>query len=124
MKKALVVALLVLAPFAARAQQASEQERQMVESIARCLLPGLPPTWVTVYLVLELDAPGGDNGEVSYVFMRAAGNKLETFKPCDPKAPAAALLEARKDQAPERRNWKFARLTLHRGGKFEVNYEY
>ena len=125
MKKTLFTALLALTPFAARAQQASDSERQLVDRVAQCLVAGLPEDWRTAVLRLELDAPGADNGTVSYLFLRSPeAEKFESFSPCDAKAPAVALLDSRKDQAPERRNWKLARLTLHRDGMFEVKYEY
>ena len=129
MKKFLLTGLLAAfafaIPLATRAQQASELELQVVQNISKCLLSGLPEDWRSAFVVLELDAPGSNNGEVSYVFLRSPeAEKFEPFTPCDQKAPATALLEVRKNQAPERRNWKFARLTLHRDGKFEVKYEY
>ena len=121
MKKVLLAAILALTPLAARAQQATDLEQGVVQDIARCLLPGLPQQWRVAIVSLELDTPGGNNGEVTYVFLRSAeAEKYEPFKPCDHKAPAAALLQARDSQPAERRNWRFARLLLYSDGKFEV----
>ena len=117
--------MIAAAPLAAPAQQATELEADVVQRIARCMVSGLPEDWTVAVLSLELDAPGGDDGEVAYGFLRSPeAEKFESFTPCNQKAPAAALLEARANQPPERRNWKQARLTLHRDGKFEVKYEY
>ena len=125
MKKLVLAAALAFAPLLARAQEATGDEARLVQRIAGCLLVGLPEDWRTAMVVLELDRPGGDNGEVSYLFLRSPNaEKFEPFTPCDQNGPAAALLEARNSQPTDRRNWKFARLTLHRDGKFEVKYEY
>jgi hypothetical protein len=125
MKTFLLIAVLALAPLAARAQPASELELQVVQDIAKCLLTGLPEDWRIAHVVLELTAPGADGGEARYVVER--GSQAETlvaFAPCDTKAPAQALIDARARQPLERRNWKFAHLVLHRDGKFEMKYEY
>ncbi len=125
MKNLFIIALLALAPFAARAQQASETETRIVGEIAKCLLAGLPADWQRAHVVVDLDEPGALDGGVRYLFSRALSrDKLEPFTPCDPKEPAKALVELRKLQPPERGGWKSARFVLNRDGKFDLTYDY
>jgi hypothetical protein len=117
--------LLAAAPAAVSAQTATIAETTAVARIAECLIVGPPADWKTLFMVLELAAPGAETGQVRYLAAReSAPDKPEPYVPCDPKKPAQVLIESRKLQVPERKGWTGARLTIHENGKFELNYDY
>jgi hypothetical protein len=126
MKRLLILALLLAAPFAARAQQASEAETRLLREIAQCLAAGLPQDWQQAEMVVELKQPGAETGEARYLMRRKlSGGEFETFKPCDArKAPRMLVVEMRKLQPRERRGWKGARFVIHRDGKFDLTFDY
>jgi len=100
-------------------------ETNAVVRIAECLVVNAPPDWQKLYMVIELPAPGAETGQVRYLATRASDpDKPVPYEPCDIKKPAQVLIEARKQQVPERKGWTGARLTLHESGKFELNYDY
>jgi hypothetical protein len=126
MKRLLIIALLLAAPLAARAQQASEAQTELLQEIAKCLAAGLPQDWQQAEMVVELKKPGAATGEARYLMRRKlSGGQFEPFKPCDArKAPRMLVVEMRKLQPKERRGWKGARFVIHRDGKFDLTFDY
>jgi hypothetical protein len=125
MRHLVIITLLALLPTHALAQEASDADKELAASIAKCLLAGLPDDWRRAQVVIELAEPGANTGDVRYLFSRAAeAEQLEPFTPCDVNMPARALVQARNNLPPERRNWNVARLLLYRDGKFEIKYDY
>lgn len=125
MKQALIMLLLAALPATGLAQSASIAETNAVARIAECLVDGAPNDWQRLHMVIELAAPGDETGKVRYLAARAAApDNPVAYTPCDIRKPALVLLEARKQQVPERKGWTGARLTLHDDGKFELNYDY
>jgi len=121
MRQALIMACLLL-PAVADAQSASEADTALVSSIAGCLVQGAPEGWERLYMIVELAKPLDETGDVRYIAER--GDQRVTYQPCDLARPPRALIDARKDQAPERRAWTGARLIIHSDGKFQLNYDY
>jgi len=117
--------LLALAPIGAFAQSASPTETEAVARMAECLVQGAPEHWQRIYMVIDLAEPGAETGKVRYLAaLASAGDQPVAYTPCDARRPARILLDSREGQAPERRGWTGARLTLHADGKFELNYDY
>ena len=107
------------------AQEANRAETQAVNEIVQCLVEGLPSEWVSAHMVVELATPGGSTGGVRYLFSKKeGGGELEPFTPCDSQTPANILIELRRSQSYERRNWTGARLVLQRDGSFRLNYDF
>ena len=115
---------LSLAPLAALPQEASEEEKVILSSIAQCMVAGLPQDWRRAEMNVMLPAAGADGGEVNYRMSRALGGEPEPFQPCDSRKPAQALVELRSLQTPERAGWNSARFVIHRDGKFDLTYDY
>jgi hypothetical protein len=126
MKHLIIMALLSVAPFTARAQQASEPQTELLEKIAECLARGLPQDWRQAEMVVELKSPEAESGDVRYLMMRnLSGGQYETFMPCDAReAPRMLVVELRKLQPEDRRAWKGARFVIQRGGKFDLTLDY
>ena len=124
MKHALI--MLFLAPLCAFGQAATIAETNAVARIAECIAQGPPDDWERLYMVMELAEPGAETGGVRYLAVRASspGADPVDYTPCDTRKPAMILIEARKQQAPERKGWIGARLVLHNDGKFELKYDY
>jgi hypothetical protein len=124
MKRTAMIALLLAAP-AALAQTATEEQNRIVGEVAACMQEGLPPNWANAEMVLELNKPGAETGEVRFLTRcRLAGGAFEAFRPCDEKKAARTLLEIRKSQSPARRNWTSARLILRDDGTYDLSFEY
>ena len=124
MRHLLIMLLLAALPAIGFGQTASKAEGEAAAAIAQCLVEGAPEDWQRVYMVIELDEPGAPTGRVRYIVQRASSQEPENLKPCDPKKPAQMLMEARENQAPERKGWTGARLVIHRSGSFDLNYDY
>ena len=125
MRQILIMLALAAAPASMFAQSASISETTAVARIAECLVQGAPNDWQRLYMVVELENPGDETGNVRYLAARAADpDHPVAYTPCDLKKPARVLIEARKRQVPERKGWVGARLVLHEDGKFELNYDY
>ena len=116
--------MLFLIPAWAFGQEASEAERTAVAEIAQCIVQNTPEDWSRLIMVVQLEQPGAETGQVRYIAGRASSEELVAYVPCDPSRPARILLESRKEQAPEKRGWTSARLVLQRDGKFSLNYDY
>lgn len=116
--------MLSLIPACALGQAASEAERNAVAEIAECIVQNTPEDWSRLIMVVQLEQPGAETGQVRYIAGRTASEELVAYVPCDPSRPARILLESRKEQAPEKRGWTGARLVLQRDGKFSLNYDY
>jgi hypothetical protein len=123
-----IALLLALAACAlpARAQQeaATFNDTRLAQTIFQCLAAGLPDDWERAFMILELPAPNSSDANVRYMVARSNVGEPEVFQPCDARQPAQALLDARQDQAPDRRGWTGARLAVERVGKFEFNFDY
>jgi hypothetical protein len=125
MKRLLIIPLLLLPCALARGQAASPAVSAAVESIAPCLVQGLPDDWTRIYMVIDLARPGDASGNVRYlVSRRDTPDQVEPYTPCDIRAPALTLLATRAQQGPERNGWTGARLVLRPSGNFELNYDY
>jgi hypothetical protein len=125
MRHLLIMLFLALTSAGALAQSASPAETEAVASIAECIVQGAPDGWQRLYMVIDLAEPGAETGKVRYLAARAsAPDQPVAYTPCDTSKPAKVLLDARTRQAPERRGWIGARLTLHESGKFELNYDF
>ena len=124
MRHRAIILLAALAPLAASAQQLSEQETNIVESIAQCMAAGLPEDWQRAEMTVVLPQAGASGGEVTYRVSRGAEGRPVPFRPCDDRKPAQALVEMRRLQAPELAAWSSARLVIHREGKFDLKYDY
>ncbi len=125
MRHVLIIAALALLAGAARAQEASEEQKKIVTVISRCLIAGLPEDWHQARAIVDLDEPGGKEGSARYLFSRTLSrDQFEPFTPCAGEDAAKALVETRTLQPPERRGWKSARFVLHRDGKFDLTYDY
>jgi len=125
MRRFLMIALLLGAPATALAQKANEDQNRVVGEVAQCLQAGLPPGWVSAEMTIELTAPGADTGEARYLMRRRlSGGQFEPFRPCDEKKAARTLLEVRKSQPADRRNWKSARLVIRDDGTYDLSFDY
>lgn len=125
MRQMLIMLALAAAAASTFAQNASISETNAVARIAECLVQGAPNDWQQLYMVIELEKPGDETGNVRYLARRAADpDHPVAYTPCDFKKPAVILIEARKRQVPDRKGWIGARLVLHEDGKFELNYDY
>jgi hypothetical protein len=124
MRHRAIILLAALAPLAASAQQLSEQQTNIVESIAQCLLVGLPEDWQRAEMTVVLPQTGAAGGEVTYRVSRAPEGRPVPFRPCDDQKPAQALVDMRRLQTPELAAWSSARLVIHREGKFDLKYDY
>jgi hypothetical protein len=126
MRHLIIIALLAAAPFAARAQQASEAETELLGKIAECLQAGLPHDWRQAEMLVDLKSPEAETGDVRYLMMRnLSGGQYETFTPCNAREAARMLVvEMRKLQPAEKRGWKGARLVIQRAGKFDLTFDY
>jgi hypothetical protein len=126
MKHSIIIALLAAAPFAARAQQASEPETALLNQIAECLAAGLPRDWREAQMLIELQTPEAQTGDVRYLMTRnLSAGQLEPFSPCDEREPARVLVvEMRKLQPAETGAWKGARFVVHRDGRFDLTFDY
>lgn len=120
----IIITLLALAPFAAAAQEASEQEKAVLGSIAQCMVAGLPQDWRQAEMNVMLPAPGAAGGEVNYRMSRSLDGTIEPFQPCDERKPAQALVEMRTLQTQERAAWNSARFVIYRDGRFDLKYDY
>ena len=116
--------MLSLIPACAFGQEASEAERSAVAEIAQCIVQNAPEDWSRLIMVVHLEQPGAETGQVRYVAARTSSEEPVGYVPCDPSQPARILLDSRKQQAPEKRGWTGARLVLRRDGKFSLNYDY
>ena len=124
MRHALIMLLSVLLPLDGFGQTASKAEADLVQDLAPCLVQGAPPDWQRLYMIVELPESGAPTGRVRYLAAREAVPEPVDYVPCDPQKMAKLLMESRGDQAPERRGWTGARLTVHRNGRFDLNYDY
>lgn len=124
MRHALIMLLSVLLPLDGFGQTASKAEAELVQQLAPCLVQGLPENWERIYMVMELPEPGAPSGRVRYLVTRETAPDPLPYVPCDARKPAELLMESRKDQSAERRGWTGARLTIHRSGRFDINYDY
>ncbi len=125
MRRFLFIALLLGAPAAALAQKATEAQDRLVAEVAACLQAGLPPDWRAAEMVVDLKKPGADTGDVRYLMRRSlSGGQFEPFRPCDEKKAARSLLEVRKTQAADRRNWTSVRLVVRNDGTYDLTFEY
>jgi hypothetical protein len=119
------MALLLVPATPGLAQKASDEQNRVVDEVAQCLLAGLPPDWAVAEMRVELQKPGADTGNASYVMRRKlSGGQFESFRPCDEKKAARALLDIRKSQSKERRNWTGARLVLRQEGSYDLTFDY
>jgi len=125
MRRILFAAAALLSLHPALAQEADSNESQAVTEIIRCMVQGLPESWVSAQMTVELAAPGESAGAVRYLVARKdAEEKLEPFTPCDTDLPASILVGLRGVQPPERRGWTAARLVVERNGNFRLNYDF
>jgi len=128
MKKMLLVLVIALGTLAlpAGAQQATEAQTQVLLDITKCLAAGLPDSWEEAEMLVELEKPGAETGNVRYlVRRRLSGGQYEPFRPCDERQAAQALVrDFRKLQTAKQRNWKGARFVIHRDGKFDLTFDY
>jgi hypothetical protein len=126
MKKALAVLAFAALALPAAAQQATEAQTQVLMDIAKCLAAGLPDNWEEAEMLVELQKPGAETGNVRYlVRRRLTGGAFEPFRPCDERQAAQALVrDFRKLQTGKQRDWKGARLVIHRDGKFDLTFDY
>jgi hypothetical protein len=123
MRHALIMLLAALS-LPALAQTASTAEAELVQQLAPCLVQGVPGNWERIYMVMELPEAGAPSGRVRYLVTRDSAPDPAPYTPCDRQKPAQLLMDSRKDQSPERRGWTGARLTIHRNGRFDLNYDY
>ncbi len=125
MRHLAIMLSLTIAPVLALAQSASPGETEAVERIAECIVQGAPSDWRRLYMVIELEKPGDETGEVRYLATRASDpDQPVAYTPCDVRKPALILIEARKEMSPERAGWISARLLFEESGKFELHYDY
>lgn len=125
MRRFLIIAFLLGAPAGALAQQATEAQDRLVAEVAACLQAGLPPDWRTAEMAVDLKKPGAETGDVRYLMRRSlSGGQFEPFRPCDEKKAARALLEVRKTQPAERRNWIGVRLVIRSDGTYDLTFDY
>jgi hypothetical protein len=125
MRRLLIIALLAAAALPAHAQVASEDQNRIVGEIASCLLAGLPPDWREAEMVVELKEAGAETGDVRFnMRRRLSGGHYEPFRPCDEKKAARSLLEVRKLQAADKRNWTTARLVIRDDETFDLTFDY
>jgi hypothetical protein len=118
-----VLYALLLLSAVAIAQEASQVQMRTIDTIAACLLSGVPPQWKRVDMLVELEAPMAGAGKVQYIVTGADGQRAP-FAPCDDQLPVRALLEAREAQPAEHRGWRAARLALEPSGDFRLNFDY
>ena len=125
MRRFLIMACLFLAAPVAHAQTASEEQNRLLGEVAACLQAGLPADWASAEMLVELKKPGAATGDVRYLMRRnLSGGQFEAFRPCDEKKAARALLEVRKTQPAERRNWIGARLVIRSDGTYDLTFDY
>jgi len=122
MKRLLI--MLSLVPACAFGQAASDAERTAVLEIAQCLVQNAPEDWNRLIMMVHLEQPGEETGQVRYIAGRASSEEPVAYVPCDRSRPARILLDARKEQPKEKQGWIGARLVLQRDGQFSLNYDY
>ena len=97
----------------------------MLQSIADCMLAGLPRGWTTAQVqVTELGADGKNREFEAKYFHTVAGGKPVAYIPCDPREPAMNVYRLNGALDADKRNWNRATLTLSSEGKFELKYDY
>jgi hypothetical protein len=114
---------LALAPLAAAAQSASEAQTRAVSAVAECLAVGLPEKWKRLQVVIELRKPHAETGGVLYL-VTLPDDRIEPFKPCDPRLPPVRLLDLREIQSDKERGWTKLILTMQPDASFDLKYEY
>jgi len=118
-----LLCLLLLAPAGAAAQGASTAQTTAVSSVAECLAVGLPEKWQRLQVVIELKKPLAETGGVLYM-VTLPDDRIEPFKPCDPRLPPVKLLELRDSQPEKERGWTKLILTMRPDASFDLKYEY
>jgi hypothetical protein len=103
---------------------ATKAEGEVVQEIAKCMVEGPPRDWERLYMIIELPEAGAPSGRVRYMAQSDFSPDPVAYKPCDPSRPAQLLMDARENQAAERRGWTGARLVIHRSGRFDLNYDF
>lgn len=116
--------MLSLVPACALGQAASDAERTAVAELAPCLVQNAPDDWSRVTMIVHLEQPGEETGQVRYLASRTSSEEPVGYVPCDRSRPARILLESRKEQPKDKQGWIGARLVLQRDGKFSLNYDY
>ena len=113
-------------PSLAVAQNATPKQEEILLEIAKCLAAGLPENWEQAEMLVDLEKPGGEKGNVRYLVRRSlSGGQFEPFRPCDERKAAQALVkDFRPLQKAEQRGWRGARFVVHRDGKFDLTFDY
>ena len=126
MRTLLLAVALTLLPSLAFAQKATPKQEEILLEIAKCLAAGLPENWEQAEMLVELEKPGAEKGNVRYLVRRKlSGGQYEPFRPCDERKAAQALVkDFRPLQSAQQRNWRGARLVVHRDGKFDLTFDY
>lgn len=120
---AAVMLLLALAPLAAMSQGASDAQTRAVSSVAECLAVGLPEQWKRLQVVIELPKPNSETGGVQYL-VTMLDDRVQPFKPCDPRLPPVRLLDLRETQPEKERGWTKLILTMRPDASFDLKYEF
>ena len=110
---------------ASAADDKTTSAEMVIQSIADCVLAGLPADWNLAQI--EVKEIGRDDKqrdfEASYSYLDASG-KRGAFSPCDPREPALNVYKLNGALDPAKRNWIRAVLVLSKEGKFELQYDY
>jgi len=97
----------------------------VVQTIANCVLVGLPPDWALAQIeVKEISRVDKQREFEAFFTYQDAAGKASTFSPCDARETALNVYKLNAALEPAKRNWIRATLVLSKEGKFELQYDY
>ena len=111
------------------AQQTKPPDPAIVGEIFSCLKPGLPQDWKKAWVVMtETDNSGQErNFELQYFFAVSPDDNtgLPMTTPCVDEDVGKRIYGFNRNlRTFEQRQWKVAKLTINKDGKFELKYDY
>ena len=128
MKMALLSAMVALAASAAAHAQKPYSDKEIISSIAACMLENAPQDWQRLIFTLEEEAPTEDQKRTGTfehkVVTSAPGSEPQDLKPCRPLYVPTAVNALRENQDAKARAWTGITITLERDGRYSINYRY
>jgi hypothetical protein len=126
MTRFLILAALLAAPLACRAENITADQSKVLQQIGECLVAGLPADWREAEMYVTLKKAGAETGDARYTMIRSlSGGQVENFLPCANKQPAKTFVtQIRKLQPQDKRGWTSARFTVYREGRFDLTFDY
>lgn len=107
------------------AQSEAGSSDSILQTIADCMLVGLPRGWRTAQVqVIQLSSDGKTREFEAKYFHTSADEIPVPYRPCDAREPAMNVYRLNGALDADKRNWTRATLTLSSEGKFELKYDY